>query len=92
MIYLQKAHEDKSKLINDARTDSVKLISKKQKELEKKNEELIQTKKSEIDSNVNSKIKKGKVELKKFEDSTKKNLKDATKLIIDKLRQKIEEL
>ena len=64
---LQQAQADKSDLINDAKTDSVKYISKKQKELETKKEDIVQKEKDKIDAKKAESLKKSKVDLKEFE-------------------------
>ncbi|MBT3465528.1 hypothetical protein HN451_11145 [archaeon] len=88
---LQQAQADKSDLINDAKTDSVKYISKKQKELETKKEDIVQKEKDKIDAKKAESLKKSKVDLKEFEKTTRKNLSKATDLILKKLDKTIEE-
>lgn len=87
---LLKAQEDKTKSINDAKSDSVALILKKQKSLEEKNDDLISTEKQKIDKIKDANLKKGQEDLKEFEKISKKNISKATDLVLKELQKKIE--
>lgn len=88
---LSQAQVDKSNLISEAKTESVKFIAKKQKELESKKDDKVQKEKDKINAKKAENLKKGRIDLKEFEKKTRKNLSKATDLILKKLDKTIEE-
>lgn len=89
---LQDAEKQEEEIISNAKTDSVTLIGKRQKELENKADAKVKRQKEKIDQHRQDIIKEGTKEQQKSERKFRKNIPNAIDFVLKKLDENIEEL
>ena len=88
---LEDAEKKKAEIIAKAKTDSISLITKKQKELEKKKDADVDRQKVKIDAKKREMFKQGEKEIMQVEKTARQRIPKAVDFVLERLEEKISE-
>ena len=86
---LQKAQEDKAKIITQAKHKALQLLTQEQKKIDEAQEVQIQKKKGEIGKDRQRILDKGNEQLEKLRQNASKNMKKAVDYLLQEVERRV---